>query len=235
MIEDELTALADRTASDVAADLPDLVLARIAEDPRPGWVATHPRRLVAAGVAALAGLSLLVPQVRAAAVDVLGIAGIELRAETAGPDAPLEPDAPLPDAREASLAAAQAEVDFTIAVPADLGTPEHVTVADDGRVVSMTWRGGRVLLDQFEGSLGPVFSKQVAVRSAEELDVNGSPAWWIDAPHDLTYLDRDGVEVTETARLAGSTLVWDGGTGVTYRLEGVTDVTEAAEIARSVR
>ena len=100
----------------------------------------------------------------------------------------------------------------------------------------MEWRGGRVLLDQFAGQLGPVFAKQVGVDAIEELDVNGATAWWIDAPHDLTYVDRDGQEVTATARLAGTTLVWDGGNGVTYRLEGERlRRADALAIARSVR
>lgn len=234
MIEHELALLADRVAPDVAADLPDRVLARIGADARPGWVATHRRRLVAAGVAGLAALSFLSPQVRAAAADVLGIAGIEISSET--PDAAPEPEAPLPDSHALSLSEARAEADFPIGVPAALGPPDEVTVADQGRVVSMTWRGGTVLLDQFAGRLGPVFAKQVGVEAIEELDVNGSTGWWIDRPHDLTYVGRDGSEVTATARLAGTTLVWDGGAGVTFRLEGDRlGRAEAVAIARSVR
>ncbi len=242
MIELELAALADRIAPDEPVDLPDRVLARIGGDARqapdnetrPSWVATHRRRLVAAGVAGLAALSFLSPQVRAAAADLLGVAGIEIFSGT--PDAPPEPAIPLPDSRVLSLADAQAEADFPVAVPAVLGPPEEVTVADQGRVVSMAWRGGRVLLDQFEGRLGPVFSKQVGGSAIEEIDINGATGWWIAAPHDLTYVDRDGSEVTATARLAGTTLVWDGGAGVTFRLEGARlDRAEAVTIARSLR
>lgn len=234
MIELELVALADQIAPDEQVYLPDRVLARIGEDSRPGWVASHRRRLVAVGVAGLAALSFLSPQVRAAAADLLGVAGIEISSDT--PDAPTEPEAPLPGSRELSLSEAQAKADFPIAVPAGLGPPEQVTVADQGRVVSLTWRGGRVLLDQFEGRLGPVFAKQVGARAIEGLDVNGATGWWIAAPHDLTYVDRVGSEVTATARLAGTTLVWDGGAGVTYRLEGARlDRAEALAIARSLR
>src|SRR5215210_2122175 len=107
MIEHDLAVLADRIAPDVAVDLPDRVLRRIGDDARPGWVATHRRRLVGAGVASLAALSFLSPQVRAAAADLLGVAGIEISSDT--PDAPPEPEAPLPDSQEVSLADAQAE------------------------------------------------------------------------------------------------------------------------------
>ena len=53
------------------------------------------------------------------------------------------------------------------------------------------------------------------------------------APHDVTYVDRDGVERTATTRLAGPTLVWQSG-AVTYRLEGLPTKEEAVEVARSV-
>ncbi|WP_322938204.1 hypothetical protein [Nocardioides bizhenqiangii] len=235
MIERELAALADRVAPAPPPDLPDRVLARIGDLDIDGG--RSPRRVwgpVAAGVAALVAASFLSPQVRAVAADVLGVAGIEFSSDT--PDAPPEPREPLPDSRDSSLAEAQAQVDFRVGVPGELGPPETVTVADRGRVASMTWRGGDLRLDQFDGTLGPVFSKQVGVLATEELDVNGATAWWIDAPHDLTYVDRQGREVTATARLAGTTLVWDGGNGVTFRLEGERlNREDAFAIARSVR
>jgi hypothetical protein len=235
MIERELTALADRVAPPDPSDLPDRVLARIDEldagrARRPGRV----RGLVAAGLAALVAASFLSPQVRAFAADLLGVAGIEFSTDT--PDAPPEPQAPLPDTEETSLAEAQAKVDFPIRVPARLGTPDDVTVADDGRVVRMGWRGGRVLLDQFDGHLGPVFAKVVRALPAEPVRLGGAEGWWIDGSHDLTYVTEDGRELEATARLAGRTLVWESDTGVTFRLEVERlSRTEAAAIARSVR
>lgn len=234
MIERELTALAEVVAPPVPDDLAERVLARIDDlgagsEPRP----TRVRALVAAAVAALVAASFLSPQVRAFAADLLEVAGIEI--SSGSPDAPPEPHAPLPDSRPASLVAAQAQVDFPIRVPEGLGPPDRVRVADDGRVVRMSWGDREVLLDQFDGSLGPVFAKEVQGASPRPADVGGSDAWWIGSHHDLTYVDRAGVEITETARLAGHSLVWETG-GVTFRLEGERlTADEAVAIARTVR
>ncbi|MDZ5622960.1 hypothetical protein SFC88_19120 [Nocardioides sp. HM23] len=235
MIERELAALADRVAPAPPPDLPDRVLARIGDLDIDGG--RSPRRVwgpVAAGVAALVAASFLSPQVRAVAADVLGVAGIEFSSDT--PDAPPEPLAPLPDSRDTSLADAQEQVEFPVDVPVRLGAPEEVIVADAGRVVTMIWRGGSVRLDQFEGDLGPVFEKSVGALEAEVVQIRSAQGWWIGAPHDLTYIDDDGQEVTATARLAGRTLVWETAGGVTFRLE-VENLGKLAAvgIARSVR
>ena len=235
MIERELAVLADRIAPAVRPDLPDRVLARIDDlDPHGDRGPKRVRALVAAGVAALVAASFLSPQVRAAATDLLGVAGIEFSSDT--PDAPPQPRAPLPDSQETPLAEAQSRVDFPISLPDRLGTPDEVLVSDAGRVVTMSWRRGSVLLDQFDGHLGPTFIKTIGGIETEVVRIRGADAWWIGAPHDLTYVDRDGRELTETARLAGRTLVWDAGNGVTFRLEGERlDRAEALAIARSVR
>jgi len=231
MIERELAALADRVAPEAPADLPERVLARLdVRTPRE----RRPRVVAAvAALAALAASALLVPQVRAAAADLLGVAGIEISSDT--PDAPPDPRAPLPDSRGISLTDAEAQVDFPISVPARLGRPDEVFVADDGRVVAMTWRDGGLLLDQFDGRLGPVFAKEVGATGPELVRVRDARGFWIGAAHDLTYVDRSGDEVRMTARLAGHSLIWESG-GVTFRLEGEgLLLAEAAAIARSVR
>jgi hypothetical protein len=50
----------------------------------------------------------------------------------------------------------------------------------------------------------------------------------------VTYVGRDGVERTGTARLAGPTLIWSSGE-LTYRLEGLADLAEARTVAESLR
>ena len=67
----------------------------------------------------------------------------------------------------------------------------------------------------------------------ERVEIGGQQGLWFAAPHELVYVDRQGLRHTETARLAGPTLVWSDGR-VTYRLEGVSDFTEAVAIAASV-
>lgn len=212
MIEHELTALADRVAPPPADDLAERVLARLDERPHRGR-----RRMAAVAAGVVVAGSFVSPQVRAFAADVLGVAGIDFSDEA--PDAPPEPRAPLPDRRPTELEEARAAVAFPVRAPARLGTPEEVVVSDDGRVVTMTWRDGRVVLDQFDGRPGPVFGKDVGSIPLEPVRVGTAHGWWIGAPHDLTYVDRTGRTLTATARLAGPSLVWESA-GVTLRLEG---------------
>ncbi len=234
MIERELAALAERMAPAPPPDLTDRVLARIEHlTPRGDRGPKRVRARVAAGIAALVAVSFVSPQVRAAAADLLGVVGIELTSET--PDAPPEPRAPLPDSTGTSLDEARSEVGFPVGVPSRLGTPDEVLVSDAARVVTMTWRRGTVLLDQFDGRPGPVFTKGIGAVETAVVRVRGAEAWWIGAPHDLTYVDREGRELTVTARLAGRTLVW-AIAGVTFRLEGEhLGLAQAVAIARSVR
>ncbi len=229
MLEADLRAAAERIAPPVRPDLAEAVLARL-DDQAPArrrWTAA-----VAAVAVLVAGLGLS-PQVRAFAADLLERAGIELSDEQ--PDASRAPDRPLPSTKDSDLVQAAAEAAFPLSVPAALGEPESVTVADRGRVVRMSWREGDVALDQFDGAFGPVFEKQVGGLDVREVDLGGTPGWWIPGPHDLLYVDRDGEVVSATARLAGRTLIWESGDGVTLRLEvqGLSRG-EALTIARSL-
>lgn len=228
MLEDDLTAVAERVAVPPRPDLPEAVLARLDEPSgtRRRWTAA-----VAALATVVAGFALS-PQVRAFAVDLLEVAGIEISDEA--PDSSPVPQQPLPSSRLSDLEQAAEEAAFPLSVPAALGDPDRVTVVDEGRVVSMTWRDGTLVLDQFEGTLGPVFSKQVGDLDVVLVDVAGGLGAWIPGPHDLMYVDRDGEVVVATARLAGRTLIW-GDSVVTFRLEGA-DLTrrEALTITRSL-
>jgi hypothetical protein len=228
MLEDDLTAVAERVAVPPRPDLPEAVLARLDEPSR-----SHRRWTAAvAAVAAVVATLALSPQVRAFAVDLLDVAGIEISGDE--PDSSPVPQQPLPSSRLSDLEQAAEEAAFPLSVPAALGDPDRVTVVDQGRVVSMTWRDGTVVLDQFDGTLGPVFSKQIGDLDVVLEDVAGDVGAWIPGSHDVMYVDRDGEVVIATARLAGRTLIWGDG-DVTYRLEGA-DLTrrEALTIARSL-
>ncbi|GAA1770364.1 sigma-70 family RNA polymerase sigma factor [Luedemannella helvata] len=200
------------------------------------------RLRLGAAVAVLAAVAVViaVPPARRAVAgmveDVLRFAGIEVDLRAAPVQLPPTP-APLPSAEPTDLAAARAAARFPIGVPAAWGVPERVEVADPGpdgspRVVSLIYRGGAARVDQFDGVLDGAFAKSAP--DAEWTDVGGNTAMWLPSRHPLTYVDRDLRRHTESARLAGPTLIWQVGM-VTYRLEGVASLDEARAVAGSVR
>jgi hypothetical protein len=99
-------------------------------------------------------------------------------------------------------------------------------------VVTMTYRGGAVRFDQFDGAASPLFLKTAT--DAQWVGLGADGGIWLPGPHPVTYVGRDGAEHTETARLAGPTLIWVAG-AVTYRLEGLPTVAEASAAARSLQ
>ena len=68
----------------------------------------------------------------------------------------------------------------------------------------------------------------------ERVTVDGNPGAWLGEPHVFVYRDRNGRVRDGTARLAGSTLLWQQGE-VLLRLEGDLSKQEALRIARSSR
>jgi hypothetical protein len=199
------------------------------------------RRWLAAAAAVLLALVIaVVPQTRIAvahaATALLRFAGIELDSAPRSGSLPTTPS-PLPSTRLATLDEARRQARFTIDVPARLGPPESVQLADPDatgapRVVTLLYRGGTVRLDEFDGKLEPYFAKKIDAAGMVWANVHGQPAVWIPTPHSVTYIDRHGVRHEETARLAGATLIWQGAT-ITYRLEGQLTAEEALAIARS--
>jgi hypothetical protein len=224
-----------------APDLTGAVRARLARQraTAPPWFAAVPRRWLAAAAAVVLALTIaLVPQGRAAVAHavtgLLRFAGVEVRQ---GQPTPAKSPSPLPALHSASLDEARRQAHFAIGVPTRLGVPDGVQVADPGpdgvRVVTLLYRGGAVRLDEFDGQLDLAFLKTTANNDMQWVDIHGDTGVWFPTPHAVAYIDRQGVTHEETARMAGSTLVWDTGS-VTYRLEGVPNLDEATAIAGSV-
>ncbi|TDB81866.1 hypothetical protein [Micromonospora sp. KC721] len=211
------------------------VRARLAAPKRRRW-----RYLVAVVSTALVVAAL--PPGRAALADavagLLRFAGITI--STSSPPAlPTGSPSPLPAQRPAGFDEAQRAVRFPIRVPAKLGPPEQVLVADPDstgshRVATLLYRGGALRLDAFDGRLDGVFFKQAGGPGTQWVQVGEEPAIWIGGPHPVSYVDRDGAVRVESARLAAATLVWQDA-GVTYRLEGQLTAAEAVGIAASLR
>ena len=117
--------------------------------------------------------------------------------------------------------------------------PERIAVSDDRRVVSMDWGSGagQVHLDQFDGQMSWMFLKR-AREPFTVVTVNGHDAVWFGTAHEVSYVDRSGVERTEQSRIAGPCLIWErtaDGVLVTARLEGNLAQAEAISVAESMR
>lgn len=210
---------------------------------RRGWW----RRVAAAGAAAVLAVAVTVtlsPQVRAAFVEVLRVAGIEIRGAP-GPTPTPSGHGTLPDKRPVTLVEARRLAEFPVAVPDRLGSPDGVRVSGGSppRVVSLTYEPGPRLpepaggvaarLDEFAGR-APTFEKYAAMEEdVELLSVNGHRGVWVSGPHRVDYVGRDGQWYEESARLAANTLIWQAG-GVTLRLEGEFGKVEALAVARSL-
>lgn len=234
-LDRELRELAAWLETPEPPDVTARVRARLAAPaPRRRW-----RRWLAAAVAAL--LVGALPPTRAAVADavtgLLRVAGIAI-----GPaPVPLPPSgtpAPLPSQRAVALDEARRLVRFPIRVPAALGPPERVLVADPDaagryRVATLLYRGGALRLDTFDGGLDVVFQKQASGPGVEWTQVSGGFAVWVAGPHPVAYVDRAGEVRVETARLAAKTLIWERD-GVSHRLEADLDPQEAVAIAESL-
>lgn len=219
MIDDDLgAALRDLGRQIHVPEPPDLtagVLTRInAPRQRNRWLAA----LIAA-VTAFAVAFAVSPAVRAGVQNLLEFAGVEFRTEAPHSVAP-----PLPS-QEVSLDEAREQMPFEIHLPAQLGTPDKITV-HEGRFVSLHYGGLR--LDQFDGTISSTIGKLVHQEGVEQI----GDKVWIPYPHVFFYIDRNGVWRDEAPRSAGQTLLWQRGQ-VTNRLEGDLTRERALQISES--
>ena len=228
-----------------ADDVVQQVLARLPAGPEAtrtrAWAGarTRRRRLVAVIIAlVILGLG-LTPPVRAAVVEWLRIGGVLVRTAPPVPGPAPAPSPPPTIGPRVTLAQAKALVDFPVGVPTELGPPDRISVSSDRRIVAMDWGSGadQLHLDQFDGELSWMFLKRTRDRF-EVTTVNGQDAVWFATAHAISYVDREGREQTEDARIAGPCLVWEreaGGRRVTLRLEGDQPLVDAVAAAESVR
>ena len=236
-LEAALRSLGARLDVPDPPEVTDAVLSRLDQKPAP-WRPAH--RLVAAAVAALVALAtamVVSPAVRAAVYDLLRIGGVEIHENQPAPvTPPPSVDPPLPGERDVSLAQAREAAEFGLKLPGGLGEPVDVRLVDGARVVSMAFGTvhGTVRVDQFDGGLDPMFTKFTTSTDVHHVTVSGGPAVWVDHPHPVLYTDRDGTLREESARLAGSTLIWESD-GITYRVEGDLTEHQAIAIAESLR
>jgi len=227
-IEARLGRLARELRVEVPADLEAAVMARVVSAPAPSRRSRARRWLVGLLVVVL-GAGAAASPVGATILDWFGFHGV---AVTEGQ--PPVTDEPTPPAEPAdvSLEEAAALAGFTPRVPTELGAPDGVSVSGDNLLVSLSWGSGAgtVRLDQFRGTIEPLFWKSVDESRFVSLDVGD--ALWLPNPHHVSVVADDGTLHRLPPRLASPTLVWPHGV-VTLRLEGDLTLARATEIANS--
>ncbi|HEX6055602.1 MAG TPA: hypothetical protein VFY98_07315 [Intrasporangium sp.] len=206
------------------------------------------RRLAWAVAAMVVAVVALVPPVRAAVMELLHIGGVVVREEPGPPPLPSTPGS-MPGsgasptlgqgATTVTLDEARRVLGFDFGVPTVLGPPETVTVSHEGRVAELSWGEGTAMtrLDVFAGSPDWGYLKRVWTAVTPTV-VKGREAVWLEATHEVEWVDRRGVTQTAAPRLAGPTLIWvaptPDGRELTYRLEGRSTMAAALDIATTI-
>jgi hypothetical protein len=224
-------------------EVPDLaprVLGRI-EAPRRR---ARRRRLVlglaAAVVVAALVATLAIPDARSALLRFLQIGGERIELVDELPEvSPTPPELDLMLGLRVPLAEARRRAGFELLELDE--APDSVYLGERGTVWFLYGRpdAARLLVAQTPRlgvDEGFLVKKLVAGgTSVEQLSVRGWPAYFLSGePHVVVLLDRNGIPVHETARLARDVLVWEED-GQTIRLEGELTREEALEIAESLR
>jgi hypothetical protein len=197
----------------------------------------HPRTLNWRPAAALIlvlllGMTILVPPIRAAVLEFLSLgAGRFIIGESPTP----MPTVSVPLMQfgtQMSLEEAQAEVDYTIFVPAELGNPNTVYLQETRLpMVILVWYqadGSRLLLYIIDSD--DTFFK-FTPEEPSYVSVNGQRAFWFEDPHLAEFVERSGNHVS--IAVEGNVLAWESD-GLTYRLEGYIPQETAIRIAESL-
>jgi hypothetical protein len=194
---------------------------------RPRWHLSSRARIVILIAAAL----LLIATAAAAAKLVIDLGGIRIEREPTLTTTPTSsPIAGVALGRSVTLTEATAAAGFTPVVPRELGAPDRVWLTSGTRafdqpetvLVAMAWLP-RPGLPRIPGT--PYGASLIEVRGDDDVLVKhvGAPfdelreahAYWIDTPHEVELLTRDGTRVFP---VTGNVLVWQRGT-LALRLE----------------
>ena len=232
--------------------------------PRPGRASPWDVRLAllaACLLAALAASVVLLPDVRTAIANRLGLRGAEIRWLDETPPPPPSPvGRSLMLGRPVMLAEAQAAVRFPVLIPAaaGIGVPQEIYVSGGGAdaMISFVYpaatglpavgeTGAGALLTQFAGRTERSLIEKGLVSPStsgqpesllEPVTVHGEPGFWISgAPHAVFFVCSGVGECRqEPYRLAGDVLLWEH-EGVTLRLESGLSRDAALAIAETVR
>lgn len=153
---------------------------------------------------------------------------------------------------QTTLAGAQQQISWHIAVPASLGPPDEVYVkltptAPSGGEVTLVYAarpgipvsgitGVSVLVTEARGRTNEQFFQKTLGPGVtiEPVAVAGHSGYWISGePHGLLFVDANGNPYYDTLRLATNTLIFDDG-GTVVRVEGDMSKEQAIQIGRSL-
>jgi hypothetical protein len=146
-----------------------------------------------------------------------------------------------------SIPVAEELTGFEVKLPTQLEVEPAVfydqSIGDDG-MISLLYpphaedlSEADLLITQFEASVDEAYFKKVSVTGGRLrfVTVRGTTGYWVGGePHLFYYVDSDGVPRQETIRLAGNVLLWEED-GITFRIEGADTLSDALEIAGSLR
>jgi hypothetical protein len=211
--------------------------ARSHRPPFPGAALWSRRRLIAAialGIVLLGG---------AAVAARLSIGVVEIRVtHTLAPSAP--PEAPDAFGREVPLRDAVDATGLEPRWPRALGRPDDVYVVRPGEGAAglvLAWRSAEGLpsiqgtpwsavLFELRGELD-IATKTVLSPDIRPARVDGRRAFWISGAHDLALQGAFG---GQQVRVVGNVLLWEDGSGATYRLETMLPKAGAVALAESL-
>ena len=237
-LETSLRALAADVAFPPTPSLADAVVARL-EPPRAPARRWFGRRRVALAIAialaAFAAVLVASPGARSAFLELFGIEGATVYRVERTPD--VNRYAPLVRGEAVTLAEAQRSLDFGLRLPpTDAGRPiERVFLDRLVGAVTVVYCCPELLLTQFRGETLPYVQKVAGPDvEIEQLQVDGSPAIWLEGAHAVVFRDARGIVRDEELRLSGNVLLWERD-GITYRLEGDVDRDDAVRLAEALR
>jgi hypothetical protein len=226
------------------------------------WPRLGPAAAALAAVATL--VATVVPPVRTALADFLGVDGVHISRSPQVSSPPVSPSTsvastPGPNAVAAlhlgqptTLEGAARVVGFGMRLPTT-GAYQHPDAVYVGRppaggMASMVYlpgagrptvpgHGVAALLSEFRGHLEAGYFQKLAGAgtTVEPVRVGNVAGYWLaGTPHEFFYVNPDGTVDTETVRLATNTLLWSAA-GVTYRFESGLSRDMAIAIAASMR
>jgi hypothetical protein len=136
---------------------------------------------------------------------------------------------------ETTLAAARAEVSFSVLTPERLGPPDQIFLLELGEPSTAQVWTDPAAIDEVLHVLFAIPSTEIANKISPQtyqaVEVSEAPAIWATGEHVFEVFTRDG---PMRLFVRGNVLIWKLDQ-VTYRLETVSPLDEAILIAESLR